>query len=457
MRNAVRSRVYRYGMIFLGLFVVSVTAIFLILYFILFSQLEDLHADEINHEVDFITRKYDRYDEASMIADLNAVLESHPGYNGVYLLEDAEGEVLAGNLSRWPEVELVPGEIRVFSFRNDPAGSEPEDLVRATVCLLPGNHRLLVGRNFSRTRDLQRLLHRDAGIGLLATLVLGAAVATFMSLGLSRRLERINRTTLEFLDAGLHIRVPLNGSGDEFDRLATNLNRMLGRIEQLMESMEGVTDVIAHDLRRPLNRLKSRIEVGLMASPDHEDCRSILAENMEDTQRLLATFNSLLTIARIRSLSDRTGFTKVDLSGVMQETLEFYGPVAEEKMQVMAVEAPQPAPVWGNRDLLVQIIFNLVDNAIKFSPPGARITLTAAMHGSGCVATVRDDGPGIPADFRDRAFERFARLESGHGTPGQGLGLSLVQVVMELHEGSVKLMDGNPGLIARLEFPVPES
>ena len=457
MRNAVRSRVYRYGMIFLGLFVVSVSIIFLILYLILFSQIEDLHTDEINHEVDFITRKYERYDEASMIADLNEVLESHPGYNGVYLLEDSGGEVLAGNLSRWPEIALVPGEIRIFSYRDDPAGNEPDELIRATVCLLPGDHRLLVGRNFSRTRDLQRLLHRNAGVGLLVTLVLGAAVATFMALGLSRRLERINRTTLEFLDAGLHIRVPLNGSGDEFDRLAINLNRMLGRIERLMESMEGVTDVIAHDLRRPLNRLKSRIEVGLMASHGPEDCRSILAENMEDTQRLLATFNSLLTIARIRSLSDRTGFTKVDLSGVMQEALEFYGPVAEEKSQVMAVEAPQPAPVWGNRDLLVQIIFNLVDNAIKFSPPEARITLTAAMHESGCVATVRDDGPGIPAHFRDRAFERFARLESGHEKPGQGLGLSLVQVVMELHEGSVELIDGNPGLIARLEFPVRES
>lgn len=456
MRNAVRSRVYRYGMIFLGLFVASVTIIFLILYFILFAQLEDLHADEINHEVDFITRKYDRYDEASMIADLNEVLESHPGYNGVYLLEDADGALLAGNLTRWPEIELVPGEIRVFSYRDDPAGDEPEDLIRATVCLLPGDHRLLVGRNFSRTRDLQRLLHRNAGIGLLVTLVLGAAVASFMALSLSRRLERINRTTLEFLDAGLHIRVPLNGSGDEFDRLAINLNRMLGRIEQLMESIEGVTDVIAHDLRRPLNRLKSRIEVGLVASDAREDCRSILEENMEDTQRLLSTFNSLLTIARVRSLSDRTDFQTVDLSGVLTEALEFYGPVAEEKGQVMAAESPEPAPVWGKRDLLVQIVFNLVDNAIKFSPPGARITLNATMEATGSVATVRDDGPGIPADFRDQAFERFARLETGHGTPGQGLGLSLVKVVMDLHGGRVELVDGNPGLIARLEFPARE-
>jgi signal transduction histidine kinase len=446
-------------MIFLGLFVASVTIIFLILYFILFSQLEDLHTEEINHEVDFITRKYNRFDEASMIADLNEVLESHPGYNGVCLLENADGELLAGNLARWPEIELVPGEIRVFSYRDDPEGNEPDDLIRATVCPLPGNHRLLVGRNFSRTRDLKRLLHRNAGIGLLVTLLLGAAVASFMALGLSRRLERINRTTLEFLDAGLHIRVPLNGSGDEFDRLAINLNRMLARIEQLMESMEGVTDVIAHDLRRPLNRLKSRIEVGLLASEASEaseDCRSILVENMEDTQRLLSTFNSLLTIARVRSLSDRTDFQTVDLPGVLEEALEFYGPVAGEKGRAMAAEAPEPAQVWGNRDLLVQIIFNLVDNAIKFSPPEARITLSATRQASGCVATVRDDGPGIPADFRDRAFERFARLESGHEKPGQGLGLSLVKVVMDLHEGRVELVDGNPGLIARLEFPAPE-
>lgn len=457
MRNAVRSRVYRYGLIFLGLFVASFAAIFLSLYLILLSQLEALHNDEINHEVDRITRNHTANDEPQMIADLNFFLNSHPGYNGVYLLENAQGEALAGNMARWPDVELVPGQIEIFTYTDDPTGTEPPNPVRGTVCLLPGGHRLLVGRNFSRTNDLQHLLHRDAGLGLLVTLVFGLAVATIMSLGLSRRLERINRTTLEFLDAGLHIRFPLNNSGDEFDRLAVNLNRMLGRIERLMESMEGVTDIIAHDLRSPLNRLKSRLEVGLLSTPSPADYRAILIENMEDTEGLLSTFNSLLTIAKIRNRSDKTGFQSVDLADILKETQEFYGPVAEEKEQIMVVEAPEPVLVWGNPDLLVQIMFNLVDNAIKFSPNRALITLTASMQSSGCVATVRDNGPGIPDEFRNRAFERFARHDSSQDSPGQGLGLSLVQVVMELHEGTVELVDGSPGLVARLEFPVTES
>jgi len=453
MRNFVRSRVYRYGLIYMGLFIASVLIILFSLYLLFMERGEALVDAKIRHEVERITSRYSEADEARMIANLSFFMDVHPGYAGVYLLEDSRGRHLAGNLDHWPDVELVPGQMEFFTHLDRQAKEDSAILVRGTVCLLPGNHRLLVGRNYSIIKDIKFLLRREAIDGLLISIALGLVVSTVMAFSLSRRLERINRTTLETLDAGLDIRVPLNGSGDEFDRLAVNLNRMLGRIKRLMESMEGVADVIAHDLRSPLNRLKSRMEVGLLSDRTHEDYRTILVENVEDTDRILSTFNSLLTIAKVRASSAQVGFQTVDLAEVLRETWEFYTPVAEEKGQVMTVEASDPVPVNGNPDLLVQVMFNLVDNAIKYSPSGALITLTAEKESSVCVVQVRDDGPGIPEHFLPSAFDRFSRLDSHRESSGQGLGLSLVQVVVELHGGSVELVDGGPGLVARLEFP----
>ncbi len=437
----------------MGLFVASVLIILLSLYMLFMDRGEALVDAKILHEVERITLRYSEADEARMIANLTFFLDVHPGYAGVYLLEDAHGRRLAGNLDHWPEVQLVPGQIELFTHLDHQAEKDAAILVRGTVCLLPGNHRLLVGRNYSIIEDIKYLLRREAGESMLIAIVLGLLVSTIMAISLSRRLERINRTTLEVLDSGLDIRMPLNGSGDEFDRLAVNLNRMLDRIKRLMESMEGVADVIAHDLRKPLNRLKSRMEVGLLSDRTPGDYRTILAENVEDTDRILSTFNSLLTIAKVRASSAQVGFEMVDLAGVLQETGEFYAPVAEEKGQGMAVEVAGPVPVRGNPDLLVQVLFNLVDNAIKYSPSGTHITLTAEKQSSACVVQVRDNGPGIPEHFLPRAFDRFARLDSSRESAGQGLGLSLVQVVMELHGGTVELADGEPGLVVRLEFP----
>jgi signal transduction histidine kinase len=450
MRNTLRSRVYRYGMIFLGLFLASVTIIFASLYFLLFSQLEGLQDDIILHEAEALVRRFAGDDEAAMVAELNHHLDAHPGYAGVYLLQDRQRVTLAGNLAAWPAERLTPGGIATITYPDADGG--PPRTAAATVCLLPGGYRLLVGRDASIIGDLRRLLHRDAVHGLAIALGLGLAVATAMSFGLSRRLERVNRTTLEVLEAGPHVRVPLNGSGDEFDRLAGNMNSMLDRIEQLLERLEGASDVIAHDLRSPLNRLRSRLEDGLRAGPG-ADCSAILAENMEDTERLLATFNSLLTIARVRGRSDRSDFEPVDLAGVIAEAAEFYGPVAEDRAQSIVVEAEGPAVTQGRRNLLLQAVFNLVDNALKFSPEGAGVTLSASGSAKGAVVSVRDTGPGIPAAFRDTALERFARHESSRDKPGQGLGLSLVQVVMEFHGGRVELDDGRPGLVVRLVFP----
>ena len=457
MVNAVRSRVFRYGMIYMVLFLASVFVIFLSLYFLVSDQAADLVDAGIRHDVEHFVQLYADDDEAQMIADLRFFLKSHPGYAGIYLLQDGSGRILAGNLDRWPDEDLVPGRIQAFSHQDNPGGEEPAIPMRGTVGVLPGDHLLLVGRNYSGVQDLLQSLHVEALYGLLMALVLGFVVSMIMSRSLSARLERINRTTLEILDTGLDIRMPLNGSGDEFDRLAVNLNRMLDQIQRLMVSLEGVTDNIAHDLRSPLNRLKSRLEVALLSERSAAEYQTILSENVDDIDGILSTFNSLLTIARVRSGVARDKFQRVDLAQVVRDTGELYEPVAEDKGQTLQVHVPDHLPVQGNPDLLAQALANLVDNAIKYSPTGAEVSLTAERQSSRILVQVRDTGPGIPEHFRTKAFERFARLDTSRSTPGQGLGLSLVEVVAELHEGHVTLEDGGPGLLVRLDLPAAQT
>lgn len=271
-------------------------------------------------------------------------------------------------------------------------------------------------------------------------------VAIFLARRLARRLEIINRTSRTIFEGNLERRMIRTGSGDEFDHLSTNLNRMLDRIFNLMASVRGVTDNIAHDLRSPLSRMRSRMEVALLANRPCEEYREVLADTIEDTDRLLKTFNSLLTIARVESGAARADFTLVDLKQVVTDTVELYEPVVEENDQTLQMSCSGHLEMNGNADLLVQALANLLDNAIKYAPRGAAIEVLAEAADGVILLSVSDNGPGIPVHFREKALQRFTRLDASRTRPGQGLGLSLVQVVAQMHGGTVQLEDADPGL-----------
>lgn len=447
------SRVFRYGMIYMGLFVSSVLIVYATHYVTAASKAQDLIDENIRFQASSFSQLYREASETEIVADLVDYLDGHQLRRGIYLLENSQGQILVGNAQQWPDVDLSPGQLKFFLVNIDRREGAFSISVRGTVCHLPNGLRLLVGHDYSGVESLLDILKLGIVEGLLMALLMGLVVATIMSLSLSRRLERINRTTVDVMDAGLDVRVPMNGSGDEFDRLARNMNRMLDRIANLLARIEGVVDVIAHDLRSPLNRSKSRLEVGLLTERTASEYQEILSGNIADTDRILSTFNSLMTIGKVRASTDQVGFESMDLAGMLRETAEFYGPLVEDKGQYLVVEASGSTLIRGNSDLLIQTLFNLVDNAIKYSPKGTRIVLKAGRESSICFVEVCDNGPGIPAHFRPQAFDRFARLNSSAAVPGQGLGLSLVQVVVELHGGSAVLLDAAPGLIARLEFP----
>jgi signal transduction histidine kinase len=268
-------------------------------------------------------------------------------------------------------------------------------------------------------------------------------------------------TTQTIMAGDLGGRLPIAGTGDEIDRLAGNLNAMLERIEALMRGLKEVSDNIAHDLKTPLTRLRNRAEEALRAAKGEDDYRAALEATIEESDGLIKTFNALLMIARAESGQGREDMDDVDAAEIARGVADLYEPVADDKGLGLTIDAPQPATVRGNRELISQALANLVDNAIKYAEPGsaavngapAPIEITARGEGDKILLSVADHGPGIPPDDRGRVVDRFVRLERSRSLPGSGLGLSLASAVAHLHGGELRLEDNKPGLRVVIALP----
>jgi signal transduction histidine kinase len=268
-----------------------------------------------------------------------------------------------------------------------------------------------------------------------------------------RRIETINETSRDIMSGDLSRRIPTNHSGDDFDELAGNLNAMLDRIESLMEEVRRISDNIAHDLRTPLSRLKNSLELLNADQAGHaENKRTLVEQALAEADGLLSTFNALLRIARIESGERRAAFATVELERLLHDVVEFYEPLAEEKQQNLVFKPTSSAVVSGDRDLLFQAFANLVDNAIKYTPPRGDIEVGIEAQQNLVRVSVADSGPGIPEQDRDKVFRRFYRLEESRHLPGNGLGLSLVAAVAKLHDSKLSVEDNAPGLRILLEF-----
>jgi signal transduction histidine kinase len=288
------------------------------------------------------------------------------------------------------------------------------------------------------------------------TVFLGFGGGYIFSRRIGSRLERINATSAAILAGDLRRRIPISHAGDEFDELSEKLNETMDRIEALMEGMRTMTDNIAHDLRKPISRLRTRIELTLMGPRDPEVYVDALTRTVEEIDELLKVFNALLTIALAEAGASRD-FEEIDLADIARSTVELYEPLADEAGLSLDLElqADELLSVPGDPHLVSQAAANLVENAIKHAPGSGSVTVGVQCVAGGVRLVVADRGPGIPAWFRDKAFDRFARLEDSRSTPGSGLGLSLVRAVARMHGGTVELDDHRPGLVVTLTLPLP--
>jgi signal transduction histidine kinase len=454
-----RTTAFKLTLVYLAVF--AVFAAFLLGYFAWNTR--RLITEQITQTVDAeITGLSEQYRQGG-IRRLVFIVDARsrrPG-SSLYLVTAPAGQTLAGNVGSLPAGTLNTAGWVETAYRrpDDPDGSVHHALVR--VFQLPAGFRLLVGRDLEERERLRDIILAAGRWSLAIVIVLGIAGGLFVTRRVLKRVDAMTETTRKIMEGDLTGRLAIAGTGDELDRLASNLNDMLERIEALMHGLKEMSDNIAHDLKTPLTRLRNRCEEALRVAEDESQYRLALESTIEESEALIATFNALLMIARAESGQARDGMTDVDAAEIARGVGELYEPLADEKGIQLRVDAPAAVPVHGSRELISQALANLVDNAIKYGAPakaqmnGAQpeIVIKATPDGERILLTVADAGSGIPAIDRGRAVERFVRLEQSRSQPGSGLGLSLASAVARLHGGELRLEDNHPGLRTVLSLP----
>lgn len=338
----------------------------------------------------------------------------------------------------------------------DPGSDMRINLVMRVVIVNTADNRYTLITAYDTTNErkmLKRML--DNTIYVTAFLILISFIGSFLiGYTIIHSISRISRTARRIVDGDFAERVPIRANDtDEMNQLADDLNHMLDRIEALITSQRQVTNNIAHDLRSPLNRMRNRMEVALLdRNSEAAALREVIADSVEDAENLLKTFNALLNIAQVESRA-KDDFKHESLSAICDDLAELYDVMTEEGEHSFEAHIERGLDIMGNRQLIAQAITNLLDNAVKYTPSGGHITLTAEQRGENIHVSVGDNGHGIPPDKRDDVLKRFVRLDSARSTPGNGLGLSLVSAIVALHNGSLQLHDNKPGL--RIEITLP--
>ncbi len=403
-----------------------------------------------------LTTRWHDGETASLAVAVAQRLAEDAEDEAIYLLVDGRGRVLGGNLDRWPAEAMGEGgwyELPLIRSGQATIG-------RIHVIGVPDGGRLLVGRDVKQRLALRELVADAVLYGSGLAVLLAGLGGVLVRRLLQSRLAPVAATATAIGQGDLSHRVPLSGADDDFDHLAETINAMLDRIGMLMDGVREVSNAIAHDLRTPLARLRGRLEEALGAG-DPASLRAAVERGIAELDGIIGVFQALLRIAEIEAGARRSAFAGFDLAAVLEDAADLYGAAADERGLAFSVALPPVLPMVGDRDMLLQAAANLLDNAIKFTPPGGTVRLSAERRGGEVTIIVSDTGPGIAATDRDRVVERFYRAEQSRGTPGAGLGLALVLAVAQLHGGRLDFEDATPGLRAIVQFastePVPET
>jgi len=452
-----RSSTFRLALLYMALFGASVLVLLIFIYWSTAATMARQADATIEAEVKGLQERYRLTGLSGLRNSITERISRRPADSSIYLLVDRNFFPLVGNIDQWPGVEVDQEGWLDFRLEGVSKDESLSHRARARRFQLRGGFYLLVGRDIHELEETQRLIVRTLGWGLAITLVLALAGGSLMTRSMVRRIETINDTSGEIMSGDLARRIPTDGSGDDFDQLTERLNSMLDRIQASMDDVRRVSDNIAHDLRTPLARLRNKLEQMKNALAEGGPERTLAEEAVAEADALLATFKSLLRIARVESGERRAGFAQLDMSRLLQDVAELYEPVIEECGHKLSIDIEPSVQVNGDRDLLFQAIANLLDNAAKYTPPSGLIELKLHCKSGQAQIGVTDNGPGIPESLHDTVLQRFFRMEESRTTPGNGLGLSLVAAVAQIHDAELRLQDNGPGLRAILRLPAVSS
>ncbi|MBQ76816.1 MAG: hypothetical protein CMQ20_17560 [Gammaproteobacteria bacterium] len=410
------------------------------------------------------------FGSAALIAEINEISSLDENSREIYVLFNEECVVVGGSPDRMPsgfinqrtcsDMENIEEAYAAFdvahrhseSSRDEDPGREEDEAI-ARIQPLPEGGWLLVTLVVPEIEETQDFLFITLSLVLVLLVATGLAGAVVLTRAVSRRLERVNALSNDIIMGDMDRRIPLEGSQDEFENLSRNLNAMLDRLKNVIEVNKQVTNDIAHDLRTPLTRIQAHIETIQSETASGTDLANRLEEIRRESESLLEIFNSLLRIAAIESGTTTKSFESIDLAEITEDVVELLEPLAFEKGIEIACKLNRPANIRGDRHLLFQALNNLIENAIKYSPEGAPLEVSIGIRNNSHVFfTVSDQGPGIPSEEKDKIFRRFYRLEQHRGTPGHGLGLSMVRVIADFHDAVIDVSSQAKGLKISMSF-----
>lgn len=450
VNRLISTSTFQLAIIYMVLFATSVFILLGFIYWATAGYMSDQTDETIEAEVLGLAEQYRRTGLNGLVSVIRERVERNPAGKSIYLFTARNRVKLAGNLEKWPD-EVLTRDGWINFVIKDPFEPGANRLIRGRVFIVHGELPLLVGRDIQELMTVKSLIERALSWGLGVTLALALIGGIMMTRSTVRRIEVINATSQKIMSGNLALRIPTRGTNDDFDQLAANLNEMLDRIVQLMEGVRHVSDNIAHDLKTPLTRLKNQLENTLLTvkSPEaQEEVGKALAE----ADHMLGTFNALLRIARLESGGKLTHISEVNLYELVEDAVEFYDVLAEEKRQILTLMGRNDILIHCDRDLIFQAISNLIDNAIKYTPEEGNIRIEVNHLENQAVLRVADSGVGIPDEEKEKVFQRFYRVAKSRSEPGNGLGLSLVSAIIHLHEAEIELRDNDPGLVVEVRF-----
>ncbi|MDJ0615057.1 MAG: HAMP domain-containing sensor histidine kinase [Rhizobiaceae bacterium] len=426
------------------------------------NVLRQQYEESIDEEVQGLAQIYRNRGLRRLIATLERRARA-PGAN-LYVVTNPSGEILGGNVPRLESrvMSRIGWTRRPFKYQRYGDGPEDDHRAIARIIEVPNGLRILVGRDIGETEGFRRVVGRSLALALGTMVGLGLLTWFIFGRRALRRIDEVSQSSVRIMGGDRSERLPISGSGDEFDRLSENLNSMLDRINSLDEGLKQMSDNIAHDLKTPITRLRNKADEALAMDGDKAAREELITDIIGDCDQIVRTFDALLMISRVESGSKVATMQEMDLVLLLQDVHELYEAVAEDAGVSFRLDLGSltEANIDGNRELLSQALSNLIDNALKYGrtsddADGALPCIEIALEvvGEEFVLSVIDNGDGIHPEDYERVTERFVRLDKSRSKSGNGLGLSLVAAIVELHGGKLRFSDANPGLKISLLLP----
>lgn len=449
-----------FRMVFLY-FILFILSSLILLSFIYWSTVGYIYK-QLDHHIEYDMERlqhiYDTEGKQHLIDAIESSLKQK-NYESIYLLYDQKNKkILAGNLIKIPDVTPGWHIIDLSKLTNTP--QQQNHSARTLVMSLPGNLIFMNGLDIESAHQQEHMIFNSLIAGIAIILLLGTIGGFIISISTIKKINLINETIYDISQGDFSLRIPTRGTDDDYDLLAKNINEMLNQIHKLMQGMQNISNNIAHDLRTPLTRLRGRLEA------IQHDCSNETSEGIHEalteTDNLLSTFNAMLRINKVESGAQKGHFTCIAIDNLLQDVVEFYEPLAEEKDILITYEVKSNTNINADRDMIFQVFTNLFDNAIKYTPTHGSIMVSSEIieikdktnTTHYIQINISDSGIGIPESERKKVLEPFYRLEKHRDHQGNGLGLSLVSAIIKLHKGNIEFQNNDPGLKVSIQLPI---